>query len=216
MRVGIATSMRLFKKDPPGSFCFAIINNVKPNYDIIAFKNGPAWRKWLDQNHGKADGVWLRLYKKASNIPTVTYAEALDEALCYGWIDGQGKAYDQESYLQKFTPRRARSMWSKRNIEHVARLQKAGLMTPAGLLEVERAQADGRWQAAYDAPSTMEVPAYFLEELRKHPKAEQFYNTLNKTNKYSIAWRLQTAKTDVTRARRTEKIIAALEAGEKF
>lgn len=189
---------------------------MKPDYKIISFKDSASWRRWLDKNHAKIDGVWLRIYKKASIIPTVSYAEALDEALCYGWIDGQKKSYDADSFLQKFTPRRARSMWSKRNIEHVNRLKKAGLMTPAGLLEVEKAQADGRWEVAYDAPSTMQVPDYFLEELRRHPKAGLFYNTLNKTNKYAIAWRLQIAKTDATRQRRTEKIIAMLDAGEKF
>lgn len=189
---------------------------MKPDYEIIPFKDAIAWRHWLDENHTKIDGVWLRLYKKASNVATVTYAEALDVALCYGWIDGQKKSYDKDSYLQKFTPRRPRSMWSKRNTEHVNRLQAAGLMTPAGLLEVEKAQADGRWEAAYDAPSSMEVPDYFLEALRKHPKAELFYNQLNKTNTYAIAWRLQNAKTDATRLRRTEKIIAMLDAGEKL
>lgn len=149
-------------------------------------------------------------------MPTVSYGEALDEALCYGWIDGQKKSYDEDSYLQKFTPRRPRSMWSKRNTEHINRLQGAGLMTSAGLLEVEKAQADGRWEAAYDASSVMEVPGYFLEELHRHPKAESFYNELNKTNKHAIAWRLQTAKTDATRQRRTEKFIAMLDVGEKF
>lgn len=189
---------------------------MKPDYKITPFKDSATWRHWLDENHDKIDGVWLRIYKKASSVPTVSYAEALDEALCYGWIDGQKKSYDADSFLQKFTPRRARSMWSKRNIEHITRLKDAGLMTTAGLLEVEKAQSDGRWEAAYDASSGMEVPGYFLEVLRRHPKAELFYSKLNKTNKYAIAWRLQTAKTDVTRQRRTEKFIAMLDAGEKF
>jgi uncharacterized protein YdeI (YjbR/CyaY-like superfamily) len=189
---------------------------MKPNYKIIPFKDSATWRRWLDENHAKIDGVWLRLYKKASSVPTVSYAEALDEALCYGWIDGQKKSYDKDSYLQKFTPRRPRSMWSKRNAEHINRLQDAGLMTRAGLLEVEKAQSDGRWEAAYDAPSSTEAPEYFLEALRKHPKAELFYSQLNKTNKYAIAWRLRIAKTDATRLRRTEKFITMLDAGEKI
>jgi len=192
------------------------MKKMKPNYEIIAFKDSSTWRLWLDENHAKIDGVWLRLYKKASGVPTVSYAEALDEALCYGWIDGQKKSYDDDSFLQKFTPRRPRSMWSKRNIERIGRLKDAGLMNPAGLLEVEKAQLDGRWEAAYDAPSNMQVPDYFLEELRKHPKAELFYNGLNKTNKYAIAWRLQTAKTEATRLQRTKKFIAMLDAGEKL
>lgn len=193
-----------------------LLEEMKPDYTIIPFKDSASWRRWLAENHAKIDGVWLRLYKKASSVPTVSYAEALDEALCYGWIDGQMKRYDEDSYLQKFTPRRPRSMWSKRNIEHIHRLQHAGRMTTAGLLEVEKAQSDGRWEAAYDPPSSMEAPEYFLEALRKHPKAELFYNQLSKTNKYAIAWQLQVAKTEATRLRRTEKFITMLNAGEKL
>lgn len=212
---GFKVTQRIPNKTPtPEVFCYH--EEMKPDYEIIPFKDAATWRRWLDENHAKIEGVWLRLYKKASGVPTVTYAEALDEALCYGWIDGQKKSYDEVSYLQKFTPRRPRSMWSKRNIEHINRLQNAGLMMPAGLLEVEKAQADERWEAAYDAPSNMEVPDYFLEALRRHPKAELFYSQLNKTNKYAIAWRLQNAKTEATRLRRTEKFIAMLEAGEKI
>jgi uncharacterized protein YdeI (YjbR/CyaY-like superfamily) len=160
--------------------------------------------------------VWLRLYKKASGIPTVSYAEALDEALCYGWIDGQKKSYDEVSFLQKFTPRRANSMWSKRNVEHIQRLSKQGVMTPAGMREVERAKEDGRWAAAYDASSEMTVPNEFIAELKKHPVAEKFFATLDKTNTYAVAWRLQTAKTEETRKRRQDKIIALLDAEQKL
>jgi uncharacterized protein YdeI (YjbR/CyaY-like superfamily) len=189
---------------------------VKPDYKIIAFKDSTLWRRWLDDNHSKIDGVWLRIYKKASNVLTVNYAEALDEALCYGWIDGQKKSYDEESYLQKFTPRRAKSMWSKRNIEHIQRLTEKGRMMPAGILEVERAKEDGRWAAAYDTPSEMIISDEFFAELKKHPIAEKFYFTLNKANTYAIAWRLQTAKTEDTRKRRQEKIIALLDAEQKL
>ena len=189
---------------------------MKPDYSIIAFKDAAIWRQWLADNHACTEGVWVLIYKKATNVPTITYAEALDDALCYGWIDGQRKSHDERSFLQKFTPRRPRSMWSKRNIEHITRLAEANLLTDAGLLEVEKAKADGRWAAAYDAPSNMQVPDYFLAELHKHPKAEAFFNDLNKTNKYAIAWRLQTAKTDATRQSRTEKFIAMLSVGEKF
>ncbi len=184
-------------------------------YEVISFVDQTAFRAWLTKNGSAIQGVWLRMYKKASGMPSINYAEALDEALCFGWIDGQKKSYDEVSFLQKFTPRRTRSMWSKRNIEHIARLTSAGLMTEAGVREVERAQADGRWAAAYDAPSAMQVPDYFLEELHKHPKAEAFFEGLNKTNTYAIAWRLQTAKTDATRLKRTDLFIAMLEAGEK-
>jgi len=189
---------------------------MKPEYEIIAFKNSTLWRHWLDDNHPKIDGVWLRLYKKASGVLTVSYAEALDEALCYGWIDGQKKSYDKESFLQKFTPRRARSMWSKRNIEHIGRLTEQSRMMPAGIAEVERAKVDGRWAGAYDTPSEMAIPDEFLAELKKHPVAEKFFTTLNKANTYAIAWRLQTAKTEETRQRRQDKIIALLDAEQKL
>jgi uncharacterized protein YdeI (YjbR/CyaY-like superfamily) len=189
---------------------------VKPDYKIIAFKDSGLWRRWLHKNHDKVDGVWLRLYKKASGIPTASYAEALDEALCYGWIDGQKKSYDENSFLQKFTPRRTKSMWSKHNIEHITRLIEQDLMMPAGLVEVERAKKDGRWDGAYDKPSEMTIPDDFLAELKKHPIAEKFFATLNKSNTYAIAWRLQTAKTEETRKRRQDKIIAMLNSEQKL
>jgi uncharacterized protein YdeI (YjbR/CyaY-like superfamily) len=185
-------------------------------YKIVEFKTSSSFRDWLHTHHSDTNGVWIRLYKKASNIQSVTYAEALDEALCFGWIDGQRKSYDELSFLQMFTPRRSKSLWSKRNIEHTERLIETKRMMSAGMGEIQRAQADGRWAAAYDAPSTMQVPTAFLAELKKHPKAEQFFETLNKTNRYAIAWRLQTAKTDDTYRRRQAKLIAMLEAGEKI
>lgn len=189
---------------------------MKTEYEMRTFKDAAAWRQWLAENHATFDGLWLRIYKKASGLPTVTYAEALDEALCFGWIDGQVKRYDEESYLQKFTPRRAKSMWSKRNIEHIQRLTEQGLMEQAGLLEVEHAKNDGRWAAAYSPPSEMEASEEFLVALAKHPVAEKFYNSLNKTNRYAIAWQLQTAKTAETRARRQDKIINMLNAEQKL
>lgn len=189
---------------------------VQKDYEIVEFKDQAAFRKWLAKNAGKAPGIWLKFYKKNSGIPSVNYAQALDEALCYGWIDSQTKKYDELAYLQKFTPRRARSMWSKTNIEKVERLTKAGLMTETGLAEVEAAKADGRWANAYDSSSQIETPKFFMEMLKKHPKAQEFYKTLNKANTYAIAWRLQTAKTEETRMRRAEKIISMLEAGEKL
>lgn len=186
------------------------------DYDIVAYKTAQEWRGWLTNHHADTNGVWMRIYKKASNLPTVTYAEALDEALCYGWIDGQIKKYDELSYIQKFTPRRKNSLWSKRNIEYIARLTEAGRMMPSGIAEVEAAKADGRWEAAYDKPSEMVMPDDFLKAISKNPKAKTLFDTLNKTNRYAIAWRLQTAKTPETRQRRMDKIIATLEAGEKL
>ncbi len=186
------------------------------DYEILEFNKQAVFREWLMINSQTVAGIWLRIYKKDSGVFSVNYAQALDEALCFGWIDGQKKSYDKLSFLQKFTPRRPRSTWSKRNTEHVNRLIKAGSMTETGLLEVEKAKVDKRWQAAYDAPSDMQVPVYFLKELSKHPKAEEFYNGLNKTNKYAIAWSLQTAKTEATRLRRTVKLMAMLNEGKKL
>lgn len=189
---------------------------VNTDYEEVEFVNNKLWRAWLDAHHSDVDGVWLRMYKKASGIKSINYAEALDEALCYGWIDGQMKKKDEVSYIQKFTPRRKNSMWSKRNIEYVARLEAGGQMMPAGLAEVARAKADGRWDAAYDKPSEMVLPDYFLDALSNNPKAQEFFQSLNKANKYAIAWRLQTAKTEQTRMRRIAKILAMLKAEEKF
>lgn len=189
---------------------------MKPDYEIEVFKTAAEWRQWLDANHATTPGIWIRMYKKATGLPTVTYAEALDDALCYGWIDGLVRSFDEQSYIQKFTPRRKKSTWSKRNTEYIARLTEAGLMMPAGIAEVERAKEDGRWDAAYDMQSAATVPDYFVAELKKHPKAEEFFANLNKSNRFAIVWGLQTAKTDVTRIRRMEKFIAMLNAEKKL
>lgn len=186
------------------------------DYGVVEFSNQADFRAWLAKNASHVPGIWLKIYKKGSGIASITYAQALDEALCFGWIDGQVKKFDELAYLQKFTPRRPKSMWSKRNIEHVKRLTDAGLMTEAGLIEVEKAKADGRWAAAYDRPSEMQIPQFFLDLLKQHPKAEAMFAELNKTNTYAIAWRLQTAKTDATRNARAEKIIAMLNTGQKL
>ena len=149
-------------------------------------------------------------------MPTITYAEALDVALCYGWIDGQKKPYDTKSWLQKFTPRRPKSIWSKRNREHIARLEKSGKMRAAGGKQVAAAKADGRWEQAYDSQSNMVVPADFLKELAKNKKAETFFKLLNKTNTYAIVWRIQTAKKIETRDKRMKAILEMLKKEEKF
>jgi len=184
--------------------------------ETIAFKSPAAFLAWLAKHHDQSPGIWLRIYKKDSGVPSVTYATALDEALCYGWIDGQKKPGDERSFLQRFTPRRARSGWSKRNTEHVERLIEAGKMTPAGLAEVTAAKADGRWRAAYDAFSSAAVPEDFLAAIAKNRKAKAFFDTLNKTNLYSIVYRLQTAKKPETRAKRLREIVERLARGEKF
>lgn len=186
------------------------------DYEVIEFRDQPAFRKWLADNYVDTQGIWLKIYKKASGIDTVSYAEALDTALCFGWIDGQKKALDEISFLQKFTPRRQRSMWSRRNIEHIARLTAEGLMEEAGLREVQRAKDDGRWDAAYAPPSEMEVPEYFIKELKNWPKAEAFFKTLGRSDRYSIAWRLHTVKTQAGRDRRTQKMIELLNEGKRI
>jgi uncharacterized protein YdeI (YjbR/CyaY-like superfamily) len=181
-----------------------------------SFESPRAFRAWLTKNHKRSEGIWLRIYKKHSGVATVTYAEALDQALCYGWIDGQKQPHDTQSWLQKFTPRRPNSGWSKNNTKHAERLIKSGAMTAAGLREVEGAKADGRWQAAYDAFGSGLVPDDFLQELARNKKAKAFFATLNKTNLYSIVYRLQTAKRPETRAKRIQAIIGMLARGETF
>ena len=189
---------------------------VKPDSPIRSFTTTKELTSWLAKHHAVSIGIWMQLFKKKSGIDSVTYSEALDVALCYGWIDGQKKPYDAESWLQKFTPRRPKSIWSKRNREHVARLEKSGKMKAAGIKQVEAAKADGRWEQAYDSPSNMVVPVDFLKELAKNKKAETFFKTLNKTNTYAIVWRLQTAKKPETKNKRKNAILEMLKRGEKF
>lgn len=183
---------------------------------VISFASEKAWELWLDQNHATSKGVWLRFYKKGSGVASVVYNEALDVALCYGWIDGQLKTFDEKSYIQRFTPRRSKSLWSKRNIERVGLLEKQDRMKPAGLKEVEMAKINGNWEKAYDSPSKMTVPEDFLQELSRNKKALAFFESLNKTNQYAIVWRLQTAKKPETRKKRMETILEMLAKGEKF
>ena len=180
------------------------------------FRSSKELRAWLVKEHARARGLLLRIYRKDSGVPSVTYAEALDQALCFGWIDGQKLPFDANSWVQKFTPRRAKSGWSKINVAHVARLIQEGQMRPAGVQEVEAAQADGRWAIAYDSPANATAPPEFLKELARNAKAKQFYATLNKANLYSIAYRLQTAKRSETKIKRIKLIIEMLARGEKF
>ena len=184
--------------------------------ETLSFASAPAFRTWLARNHGQSEGIWLRIYKKQSGESTVTYAEALDQALCFGWIDGQKMPSDERSWLQKFTPRRPGSEWSKRNTALAERLINCRQMTAAGLREVRAAKQDGRWQAAYESFRAATVPEDFLQELASNKKAKAFFATLNKTNLYSIAYRLQTARKPETRANRIQAIIERLARGEKF
>lgn len=171
---------------------------------VLAFETQAAWRAWLQANHAEAGPLWLRIYKKGSQKPTVTYAEALDEALCYGWVDSQKASYDDESFLQRFSLRKPRSIWSKVNREHVARLIEAGKMQPAGEAAIAEAKRNGQWEAAYDSASNSTVPEDFQAVLDAHPEAKAFFETLNKTNTYAILFRIQTAKKPETRAKRIQ------------
>lgn len=194
-------------------------SNPKKNMPIeddpkIPFPTAEAWRQWLAQNHETHRGLWLQIAKKGTGIPSITYDEALDAALCYGWIDGQRRSLDEAYFLQRFTPRRAASIWSKRNVAKVAQLTESGRMQPAGLAEVEAAQRDGRWQAAYDSPKDMAVPEDLLAALEQNPRAKSLFATLKKAEVFSIAFNLHQAKTPETRARRIATFIAKLERGE--
>jgi uncharacterized protein YdeI (YjbR/CyaY-like superfamily) len=182
----------------------------------LKFGSQIEWEKWLAKNGGQADGVWLKFAKKNSGETTVNYAEALEEALCYGWIDSQTKTFDDKFYLQKFTPRRAKSVWSKINVEKAEALIKEGRMKPTGMAQVQAAKADGRWDAAYAAQSVAEAPADFLEALAKNKKAAAFYETLSKANKYAFIWRLHHVKRPETRAANIEKYVEMLADGQKF
>lgn len=188
----------------------------KDSLPVMAFQSAKEWRSWLSKNSRASKGLWLKIFKTDSNEKTVTYAEALEESLCYGWIDGQKKSFDKQSWLQKFCPRGPKSIWSKVNIAHIERLTEMGKMKPQGLKAVELAKADGRWEHAYDPPSKMSIPDDFIKELRKNKKAFEFYKTLNKSNLYAIAFRLQTAKKIETRTKRMAVILEMLEKGEKF
>jgi uncharacterized protein YdeI (YjbR/CyaY-like superfamily) len=183
---------------------------------IIEFKTAKTFETWLSKNHDKSNGLWLKIFKKNSGKKTISYAEALDVALCYGWIDGQKQAHDEQAWLQKFCARGPKSIWSKINTGHVERLINEGRMRPAGLKAVEEAKADGRWERAYDSPSKLTIPADFLKELSKNKKAEAFFMGLNKTNLFSIGFRLQTAKKQETREKRIKEIIEMLAKREKF
>jgi uncharacterized protein YdeI (YjbR/CyaY-like superfamily) len=188
----------------------------KPELPTIPFASRDAWGAWLEEHHATANGLWLKIAKKGSGIDTVSLAEALEIALCYGWIDGQRKGLDGDFYLQKFTPRRPRSRWSKINREKAIELIERGEMRPAGLREVERAKADGRWDAAYDSPSTATVPDDLRRELERDPRAMSFFSTLNSANRYAILYQIQEAKRPETRARRIEKYVAMLAEGKKL
>lgn len=190
----------------------------KPDLDLPVklFKNQKAWEQWLARHHNASAGLWLRLAKKGAKLPSLTYAEALDAALCYGWIDGQKKRWDDVSWIQRFTPRRPRSIWSKINRAKALGLIEQGRMQAAGLAAIERAKANGRWAAAYDSQRMARLPPEFEAALGRHPKAKAFFATLNSRNRYAILFAIHTAKKAETRQRRVDQFIRMLEQHQKL
>ena len=181
---------------------------------VLGFSDPRAWESWLSQEHGRSPGIWLKIPKKGSGCPGVSYAEALEVALCFGWIDGQKGALDDDYWRQRFTPRKPASRWSKINTEKAAELIAAGRMRPAGRREVERARADGRWDAAYAGPRDMTVPPDLERELAANDAAREFFGTLSGANRYAILYRIGDAKRPETRARRIARYVAMLAAHE--
>jgi uncharacterized protein YdeI (YjbR/CyaY-like superfamily) len=183
---------------------------------IKLFKSKQDWTAWLEKNHHQSTGLWLRLAKKDSGLRSVSYKEALEVALCYGWIDGQKRPENEQTWLQRFVPRSSRSIWSKINREKVLALIASGEMKAAGLEAIENAKKNGRWDAAYDSPSAATVPVDFQKALDAHPRAAAFFKTLDRANRYAVLWRIQTVKKAETRARKIEQFIDMLAKKEKL
>ncbi|MBV9258298.1 MAG: YdeI/OmpD-associated family protein [Ktedonobacteraceae bacterium] len=184
--------------------------------EVLHFDDACTWETWLATHHQKQEGIWLKIAKKSSSIPSVSYMEALDVALCYGWIDGQGKPYDEAYYLRKFTPRRSKSMWSGVNVKKVEVLVEAGRMREPGLKEIEAAKADGRWNLAYESQKNATVPPDFTAALEQNERAKSFFESLNKTNRYAFIWRITTAKKSELRRSRIQKCVAMLQEAKKL
>ena len=184
--------------------------------NTIFFSSPSEWREWLSEQHAGKNEVWVGFHKKKTGRPSLTWAEAVEQALCFGWIDGIRKPIDENRYAIRFTPRRPRSGWSKINVQTADRLILNGLMYAAGLKEIEKAKADGRWQAAYDSPADATMASDFQDALDANPSARAFYQTLSKRNSYAILYRIQTAKKPETRARRIREFIEMLSRGEKL
>jgi uncharacterized protein YdeI (YjbR/CyaY-like superfamily) len=183
---------------------------------VLLFAGPAEMEAWLEENHAASQGIWLKIAKKGAREPSVTYDEAVELGLCFGWIDSQVRRFDDQHYIQRFTPRRPRGRWSKINREKAEALIAAGKMRPTGLAEIEAAKTDGRWEAAYEGQRNAEVPADLQHELDANPAAAEFFASLNSANRYAIVYRLDDAKKPETRARRLRKFIAMLERGEKI
>ncbi|MDC0720286.1 YdeI/OmpD-associated family protein [Nannocystis bainbridge] len=187
-----------------------------PTLPIVLFADADAFSRWLAEHHRSSPGAWLQLAKKGKSLRSVSYSDAVDVALVWGWIDSQKKAHDGDSWLQRFTPRGPRSLWSQINRERVQALVERGAMQPAGLAEVERARADGRWDAAYAPASRIEVPAELTAALARVPAAQAAFAGLDAANRYALLFRLQTAKKPETRARQVERFVEMLAKGRKI
>ena len=186
------------------------------DFETRAFPSAADFDAWLDAEHDRAPGLFLRIAKKSSGIPSLTAAEAVEVALCHGWIDGRGNRVDDDWFTVRYTPRRARSVWSQKNVQTVARLIAEGRMRPAGLAAVQAAQADGRWDRAYAGSATIAVPDDLAEALAAEPAAEAFFAGLDATNRYAVLWRVHTASTPATRAKRIAGCVQMLAEGRRF
>ncbi len=190
--------------------------NTPDGFPVRLFKSKQDWAAWLEKNHRKSAGLWLRMAKKGSQLRSVSYQEALEVALCYGWIDGQKRPESEQAWLQKFLSRSNRSIWSKINRAKALALIASGEMNPSGLDAIENAKTNGRWDAAYDSPSGATVPSDFQAALDANPKATAFFKTLDRANRYAILWRIQTVKKAETRARKIEQFAGMLARKEKI
>ena len=201
--------------EPPG-------NLTTPPYtfgamdEIAEFQSASQWDNWLAKNYSQSHGIWIRFFKKASGVSSINNSDALDVALCYGWITGQARPYDERSWLGKFVPRRSKSIWSKINTKRAETLMRQGRMKSAGLRQVEEAKRDGRWDRAYSPPSSAKLPEDFLKALQKNKEAEAFFRTLSRANIYSVVFRLENAKNEESRRMRIRQMIKMFEKGEKF
>jgi uncharacterized protein YdeI (YjbR/CyaY-like superfamily) len=197
--------------DTPAATTSAMPPDAAPT---ILFESAQAFEDWLRQHHASSDGLWLRIARRGARAPSVSYAEAVDIALCWGWIDSQKKSLDAQHFLQRFTPRRSRSVWSKINVDKVAALIAAGRMQAPGRAQIQAAQADGRWAQAYDGARTATVPDDLLAALHAEPRAQAFFATIDAANRYAVLWRIQTAVRPETRARRIARLVEMLARGE--
>src|SRR5256884_2117375 len=186
------------------------------NLEVLSFDTQQDWEAWLKEHHANTKGIWLKIAKKEARAPSVSYAEALEGALCYGWIDGQKAAFDDKYWLQKFTQRTAKSIWSKVNCGKAEALIAEGRMQPAGLRQVELAKSDGRWERAYESQSKITIPADFQSEMDKKPKAKDFFSTLDNANRYAFLFRIHAAKRPETRSAKIQKFVEMLNQQQKL